>query len=50
MIFIYSQCHTGILGGGHYVAYAKNTRDQWFCFNDSSCKVEIIHAMPLLLF
>ncbi|XP_059179325.1 ubiquitin carboxyl-terminal hydrolase 32-like isoform X2 [Physella acuta] len=31
-------CHTGILGGGHYVAYAKNEKDRWFCYNDSSCK------------
>ncbi|KAH9503862.1 Ubiquitin carboxyl-terminal hydrolase 32 [Bulinus truncatus] len=31
-------CHTGILGGGHYVAYAKNTNDCWYCYNDSSCK------------
>ncbi|CAL1537349.1 unnamed protein product, partial [Lymnaea stagnalis] len=31
-------CHTGILGGGHYVAYAKNTNDRWYCYNDSSCK------------
>jgi ubiquitin carboxyl-terminal hydrolase 6/32 len=31
-------CHTGILGGGHYVAYAKNPNDHWYCYNDSSCK------------
>ncbi|XP_005089176.1 ubiquitin carboxyl-terminal hydrolase 32 [Aplysia californica] len=31
-------CHTGILGGGHYVAYAKSTNQRWFCYNDSSCK------------
>jgi len=33
------QCHTGILGGGHYVAYAKNPNAKWYCYNDSSCKV-----------
>ncbi|KAK3792372.1 hypothetical protein RRG08_045916 [Elysia crispata] len=32
-------CHTGILGGGHYVAYAKNDEQKrWFVYNDSSCK------------
>ncbi|XP_041349176.1 ubiquitin carboxyl-terminal hydrolase 32-like [Gigantopelta aegis] len=31
-------CHTGILGGGHYVAYAKNPNGKWYCYNDSSCK------------
>ncbi|KAK7088273.1 hypothetical protein V1264_022209 [Littorina saxatilis] len=31
-------CHTGILGGGHYVAYAKNPNANWYCYNDSSCK------------
>ncbi|GFR71302.1 ubiquitin carboxyl-terminal hydrolase 32 [Elysia marginata] len=32
-------CHTGILGGGHYVAYAKNDEHKrWFVYNDSSCK------------
>ncbi|XP_052801941.1 ubiquitin carboxyl-terminal hydrolase 32-like [Mya arenaria] len=31
-------CHTGILGGGHYVAFAKNPNSKWYCYNDSSCK------------
>ncbi|XP_035389949.1 ubiquitin carboxyl-terminal hydrolase 32 isoform X1 [Electrophorus electricus] len=31
-------CHSGILGGGHYVTYAKNPNDKWYCYNDSSCK------------
>ncbi|KAI0214877.1 Ubiquitin carboxyl-terminal hydrolase 32 [Lamellibrachia satsuma] len=31
-------CHTGILGGGHYVSYAKNPNNKWYCYNDSSCK------------
>nr|CAB3267554.1 ubiquitin carboxyl-terminal hydrolase 32 [Phallusia mammillata] len=32
-------CHSGILGGGHYIAYAKNkTTGKWYCYNDSSCK------------
>uniref|UniRef100_A0A8C8D1C7 Ubiquitin carboxyl-terminal hydrolase 32 n=1 Tax=Oncorhynchus tshawytscha TaxID=74940 RepID=A0A8C8D1C7_ONCTS len=32
------QCHSGILGGGHYVTYAKNPNEKWYCYNDSSCK------------
>jgi ubiquitin C-terminal hydrolase len=29
--------HYGSLGGGHYVAYAKNEQEKnWYCFNDSS--------------
>ena len=35
------QCHTGILGGGHYVAFAKNPNKKWYCYNDSSCKVSL---------
>ncbi|XP_071178506.1 ubiquitin carboxyl-terminal hydrolase 32-like [Mytilus edulis] len=31
-------CHTGILGGGHYVCYAKNPNHKWYLYNDSSCK------------
>ncbi|KAL8573322.1 hypothetical protein ACOMHN_032784 [Nucella lapillus] len=31
-------CHTGIMGGGHYVAYSKNPNGKWYCYNDSSCK------------
>ncbi|XP_029830554.2 ubiquitin carboxyl-terminal hydrolase 32 isoform X2 [Ixodes scapularis] len=31
-------CHTGILGGGHYVSYACNPNNRWYCYNDSSCK------------
>lgn len=28
-----------MIGGGHYVSYVKNrTNQQWYCFNDSSCK------------
>lgn len=33
------QCHSGIMGGGHYVTYAKNPKKKWYCYNDSSCKV-----------
>lgn len=30
--------HMGGLGGGHYIAYAKNNENnQWYCFNDSRC-------------
>lgn len=31
-------CHSGVLGGGHYVSYSKNEHNKWFCHNDSSCK------------
>ncbi|KAG8195379.1 hypothetical protein JTE90_001395 [Oedothorax gibbosus] len=31
-------CHSGILGGGHYVCYACNPNHKWYCYNDSSCK------------
>jgi len=32
-------CHYGGIGGGHYVAFVKNhISQQWYCFNDSSCK------------
>ncbi|XP_042906047.1 ubiquitin carboxyl-terminal hydrolase 32 isoform X2 [Parasteatoda tepidariorum] len=31
-------CHSGILGGGHYVCYAYNPNNKWYCYNDSSCK------------
>jgi len=35
-------CHSGVLGGGHYVSYSttgqKEEKPQWFCHNDSSCK------------
>ncbi|XP_065831123.1 ubiquitin carboxyl-terminal hydrolase 32-like isoform X2 [Oscarella lobularis] len=37
---LYAVCvHSGIMGGGHYVTYAKNHKaDKWYIFNDSSCK------------
>jgi len=31
-------CHSGVLGGGHYVSYSKTEEEQWFCQNDSACK------------
>ena len=31
-------CHSGVLGGGHYVSYSKTESKKWFCHNDSSCK------------
>lgn len=31
-------CHSGMITGGHYVSYAKNTNGKWYCYNDSSCK------------
>uniref|UniRef100_A0A3B4BB10 Ubiquitin carboxyl-terminal hydrolase 32 n=1 Tax=Periophthalmus magnuspinnatus TaxID=409849 RepID=A0A3B4BB10_9GOBI len=35
---VFVQCHSGIMGGGHYVTYAKNPNGKWYCYNDSSCK------------
>lgn len=31
-------CHQGILGGGHYIAYARTSADEWYCYNDSACR------------
>ena len=31
-------CHSGVMGGGHYVSYSKTGEDKWFCHNDSACK------------
>jgi ubiquitin carboxyl-terminal hydrolase 6/32 len=33
------QCHSGVLGGGHYISYSKSTAGKWYCQNDSACKV-----------
>lgn len=44
---MFLQCHTGILGGGHYVAYAKNPNGKWYCYNDSSCKVGICDVIKV---
>lgn len=30
--------HSGLLNGGHYIAYACNPNDSWYCYNDSSCR------------
>ncbi|CRK98075.1 CLUMA_CG011444, isoform A [Clunio marinus] len=31
--------HSGMLNGGHYVAYALNANNKsWYCYNDSSCR------------
>lgn len=32
------------MGGGHYVTYAKNPNEKWYCYNDSSCKVRLLQA------
>jgi len=32
------QCHMGMLGGGHYVAYIKGSNNKWYLFNDSACR------------
>lgn len=31
-------CHSGVLGGGHYVSYSRAEENKWYCHNDSSCK------------
>lgn len=31
-------CHSGMLGGGHYVSYAINPNGSWYAYNDSSCR------------
>ena len=31
-------CHSGVLGGGHYVSYSRNEDKKWYCHNDSACK------------
>ena len=31
-------CHSGVLGGGHYVSYSRNEENKWYCHNDSACK------------
>ena len=33
-------CHSGVLGGGHYVSYSRGgaEEDKWYCHNDSACK------------
>ena len=32
------QCHLGIMGGGHYVATARNPNGRWYHYDDSACK------------
>jgi len=31
-------CHSGVLGGGHYISYNKSQAGKWYCLNDSACK------------
>ena len=31
-------CHSGVMGGGHYVSYSKTEENKWYCHNDSACK------------
>jgi len=31
-------CHSGVMGGGHYVSFSKTEQNKWFCHNDSACK------------
>lgn len=38
VIVVVFQSHTGLLSGGHYVAYAANPNGNWYCYNDSSCR------------
>lgn len=32
------QSHSGLLNGGHYISYAANPNNSWYCYNDSSCR------------
>lgn len=32
------QSHSGMLNGGHYISYASNPNNSWYCYNDSSCR------------
>ncbi|ETO13550.1 ubiquitin specific peptidase 4 (proto-oncogene), partial [Reticulomyxa filosa] len=48
-------CHSGGLGGGHYTAYALNSKtDRWYYFNDSTVKPakisEIVDSSAYVLF
>lgn len=27
-----------MLNGGHYISYARNPNNSWYCYNDSSCR------------
>lgn len=27
-----------MLNGGHYISYAANPNNSWYCYNDSSCR------------
>lgn len=40
-----SQSHSGMLNGGHYISYASNPNNSWYCYNDSSCR-EISQQQP----
>merc|ERR1712012_551764 len=31
-------CHSGVMGGGHYVSFSRNEENKWYCHNDSACK------------
>ena len=54
IITFHAQCHTGVLGGGHYISYAHNPNNRWYLYNDSSCKECDISKMqkdsPYMLF
>eukprot|EP00047_Mylnosiga_fluctuans_P004515 m.235000 g.235000 ORF g.235000 m.235000 type:complete len:1565 (-) comp12750_c0_seq1:2703-7397(-) len=40
-------CHSGSLGGGHYVAYVRDTADKWIHCNDSHCKQVSTDRVPV---
>lgn len=41
---LFLQSHSGMLNGGHYISYASNPNNSWYCYNDSSCRE--IHQQP----
>ena len=41
------QCHSGVMGGGHYISFAKNKNGLWHYYNDSACKVTMSLSLSI---